>query len=236
MRKYVLTDADGITALGHKLQPGKLIQDTRQKVDLMTKLVGCGSDTPLLATLISSLPSTQARLFQINCWTVSVDPRQPSSYTVVKEVQPVPSVRLDHKLAFGLQVLLSLGSDRDFRSWAQSWLDETDRSPETARALLKTEEKEKAAASELESLTAWGESGTDDTIGHDMDDLAERCGHLVRAAILFPDPSKTDDVAQLVSLALHSLAGVADGKVNLPAMAEQTLASAQQNTRSAANG
>ena len=235
MRKYVLTDAEGVTALGTKLQPGKLVQDTRQKVDLMTKLVGCGSDTPLLATLISSLPAEQARLYQINCWTVSVDPRQPSSYTVVKEVQPVPSVRLEHKLAFGLQVFVSLGSDRDFRSWAQSWLDETDRSPDTAKALLKTEEKEKEAAGELEALTAWGESGTSDNIGHDMDQLAERCGHLVRAAILFPDSSKADDVAQLVSLALANLASVA-GKVNLPAMAEQTMASAQQNTRSAAGG
>ena len=70
---------------------------------------------------------------------------------------------------------------------------------------------------------------------HDMDELAERCDHLVRAAILFPDPSKADDVAQLISLALTSLAGVA-GKVNLPAMAEQTLASAQQSTRGAAGG
>ncbi|OGI40004.1 MAG: hypothetical protein A2140_02690 [Candidatus Muproteobacteria bacterium RBG_16_62_13] len=235
MRKYVLTDAEGVTALGTKLQPGKLVQDTRQKVDLMTKLVGCGSDTPLLATLISSMLSAQARLFQINCWTVSVDPRQPSSYTVVKEVQPVPSVHLEHKLAFGLHVALALGSDRDFRSWAQSWLDETDRSPDTAKTLLKAEEKEKEAAGELEALTAWGESGTDDTIGHDMDELAERCGHLVRAAILFPDSSKADEVAQLISLALANLASAA-GKVNLPALAEQTLASAQQNTRSAANG
>ncbi len=235
MRKYVLTDADGVTALGTKLQPGKLVQDTRQKVDVMTKLVGCGSDSPLLATLVSSLPSEQARLFQINCWTVSVDPRQPSSYTVVKEVQPVPSVQLEHKLAFGLQVFMSLGADRDFRSWAQSWLDETDRSLETARALLKTEEKEKEAASGLAELAAWGESGTDDNIGHDMDELTERCGHLVRAAILFPDPSKADDVAQLISLALANLATMAS-KVNLPAMAEQTLASAQLNTRRAAGG
>lgn len=67
-----------------------------------------------------------------------------------------------------------------------------------------------------------------------MDELAERCGHLVRAAILFPDPSKADDVAQLVSLALANLASVA-GKVNLPALAEQTLASAPPDTRSAAS-
>lgn len=231
MRKYVLTDADGITTLGHKLEPGKLIQDTRQKVDLMSKLVGCGSDTPLLATLISSQPAEQARLFQINCWTVSVDPRQPSSYTVTKEVRPVPSVSLEHKLAFSLQVFVALGSDRDFKSWAQSWLDETDRSPETAKALLKSEEEEKRAAGELEALTAWGETGTDDTLGHDRDQLADRCGHLIRAAILYPDQSKSDDVAQIISLALVNLAIVA-GKVNLAALAEQVMAS-QPPSRSA---
>ncbi|MEK6770867.1 MAG: hypothetical protein AABY62_04400 [Pseudomonadota bacterium] len=234
MRKYVLTDADGVTALGTKLQPGKLVQDTRQKFDLMSKLVGCGSDTPLLATLISSLPAEQARLFQVNCWTVSADPRQPSSYTVTKEVRPVPTVVLEHKLAFGLQVFMALGSDRDFKSWAQSWLDETDRSPETAKALLKTEEEEERASGELEALTAWGETGTDDTLGHDRDELAERCGHLVRAAILYPDKSKSDDVAQIISLALVNLAIVA-GKVNLAALAEQVMADSQPTSRSEAS-
>ena len=235
MRKYVLTDADGITALGHKLEPGKLVQDTRQKVDLMSKLIGCGSDTPLLATLISSLPAEQARLFQINCWTVSVDPRQPSSYTVVKEVRPVPSVVLEHKLAFGLHVFMAFASDRDFKRWAKSWLDETDRSPETAKALLTTEEVERRASGELEALTAWGETGTDDTLGHDHDELAERCGHLIRAAIVYPDQSKSDDVAQMVSLALGDLATVA-GKVNLEALAEQMMATVRRTPHHAAAG
>jgi hypothetical protein len=185
-----------------------------------------------LAALMSPLPSAKARLFQINCWTVSVDPRQPSSYTVVKEVRPVTSVRLEDKLAFGLHVYLALGADRDFKNWARSWLDETDRSPETARTLLKSEEKEKEAASGLAELTAWGESGTDDHIGQDMDKLTERCGHLVRAAILYPEPAKADDAAQLVSLALADLGGYA-GKVNLPAIAEQTLATAPSAARNA---
>lgn len=235
MRKYVLTDAEGITALGHKLEPGKLVQDTRQKVDLMSKLIGCGSDTPLLATLISSLPAERARLFQINCWTVSVDPRQPSSYTVVKEVRPVPSVALEHKLAFGLHVFMALASDRDFKRWAKSWLDETDRSPETAKALLTTEEAEKRASGELEALTAWGETGTDDTLGHDRDELAGRCGHLIRAAIIYPDQSKSDDAAQMVSLALGDLATVA-GKVNLEALAEQMMATVRRTPHHAAAG
>ena len=232
MRKYILTDADGITTLGHKLEPGKLIQDTRQKVDLMSKLVGCGSDTPLLATLISSLPAEQARLFQVNCWTVSADPRQPSSYTVTKEVRPVPPVTLEHKLTFSLQVFVALGSDRDFKRWAQSWLDETDRSPETAKALLKSEEEEKRASGELEALTAWGETGTDDTLGHDHNELAERCGHLLRAAILYPDQSKSDDVAHLISMAMGNLTNVA-GKLNVVALAEQTMADSQPPIRSA---
>jgi len=227
-----LADIDGVTPQGMKLEPGKLVQDSPQKYQQMTRLVGCGSETPLMAALISPLSSQQARLFQINCWTVSTDPRQPSSYTVVKEVKPVPAVMLEHKLAFGLLVVKSIGGDRDFVKWANNWITGADRSQETAQALLKAEEAERQAAADLGDLAAWGQTGTDDQHSQDLDEATQRGSYLLRAAVLYPDASKADEVMELIAQAMSKLAS----RDNLEALAEQAMATAGGKPASAASG
>lgn len=178
MRKYILTDPNGLTPKGQKLQPGKFIEAAHQSKDLLSRIGDCCCDDPLVAVLISPLSANPGcRLFQINCWKVGVDPQQAQTYTVVKEIKPVPQVSLEQKISFALLVMMAVYKNKEYAKWAEGWLAGRDRSLETAQAQRRTAEREIQAAEGLETLAAWGEAG-----GRDAE-LAARLDHLAHAAL-----------------------------------------------------
>ncbi len=184
MRKYVLTDQNGLTPKGQKLQPGKLIEEAHKGKDLLTRLGDCCCDDPLVAVLTSPLSTGPGgcRLFQINCWKVGIDPRQVQSYTVVKEVKPVPPVTLAQKISFALLVMREVYKHKDYAKWAEGWLAGRDRSLATAQTQRRAAEHEIQAAEDLRTLAAWGESGNDVKLAARLDHLTHAALHIARAA------------------------------------------------------
>ncbi len=73
MRKYLLTDTNGCSASGQKLESGKYVQTAAQHDELLKRVGDCCADSPLVAALISPIASENSRLFMINCWNVAVD-------------------------------------------------------------------------------------------------------------------------------------------------------------------
>lgn len=219
MRKYILTDRNGVTTTGQSLQPGKFILNQVDQTALLTNLSGCGGDTPLLAALISPIPTDQARLFNINCWNVAVDPRQPQAYTVVKEIEDLPTVSAEQRLRFALLVARETCPDADFRHWVDLWLAGTNRGAAAAQRLGTELEKEKQAAAELETLGAWGEAGSDSDDARHRQQGMERALHVLQAVQLFADPDKQASIAMEVARTLTGMERFAP-EVNLAALAE----------------
>lgn len=222
MRKYVLTDPDGLTPKGEKLEPGKLVEDARSGKDLLARLGACCCDSPLVAALVSPLPTDGTRMFQINCWKVSADPAQTQTYTVIKEVAPVPRVTLEHKLAFALLALLEVYKNKDFQVWAQGWLSGQDRSFTAAQTMRRLAERELAAADGLEVLAAWGEAGGSDTeTAKDMDRLAHGVLYATRAVELMS--LSRPDARQALEALAQAFAVIMQyaGRIDPAALAEQ---------------
>lgn len=185
MRKYLLTDASGCSASGQKLESGKYVQTAAQHDELLKRVGDCCADSPLAAALISPIASENSRLFMINCWNVAVDQKNGQSYTVVKEITPVPRVQLHHRIAFALRVVTAVYRDADFDKWAQAWLSGADRSAKSAQGVLRATESEKQAAHDLEDLAAWGGAGGVADNSHKANEgNAERAMHVARAAEL----------------------------------------------------
>lgn len=223
MRKYALTDPDGSTPKGERLEPGKFIEDARSGKDLLARLGAYCGDSPLVAALVSPLATEDgARMFQINRWKVSADPTQAQMYTVVKEVTPVPRVTLEQKLAFALLVLLQVYKNKNFQVWAQRRLSGEDRSFNAAQTMRHLAERELAAADDLEVLAAWGVAGGSDTeTAKDMDRLAHGVLHAARAAELLslsrPDARQAGEELMQAFAAIMQYAG----RIDLAALAKQ---------------
>jgi len=222
MRKYILTDRDGHTAQGQHLTAGKFVQRDHQHKDVLSMVSGCCGDTPLLATLLAPFPSREARLFQINCWNISVDKRQTDSYTVIKEVTPVPPVSLEHRMRFALTALQRAFHNPDFRQWAANWLVDTDRTKSTAESLKKKLGQEQMATDELEVLAAWGESGDSNHMAQDLDEQLHSALHAIQAVVLYADSAPEIAIGRELAAALGNVS-VLGGKEALSSLADQLL-------------
>jgi hypothetical protein len=221
MRKYILTDSRGNTAQGHKLTPGKFIQRDRKASDPLSKLTACCCETPLLAALASPIPAGAARLYQINCWNVSVDRRQADSYTVIKELTPVPAVTLDDKMRFTLTALHRTHPDRDFAQWAEAWLNGTGRRHADIEAVMRNLDKEQKVSDQLESLAAWGATGGDDSATlRQQDDLLHSAMHALHAALQMADGAAEEQVGRELAAALGDFSLLGDVHA-LTTLAEQ---------------
>jgi len=194
MRSYVLTDAQGRTASGVKLEPGRFVQQADAIKQLASRLADSCCDTPLLAALVSPFPASQAKMFMINCWNVAVDPNNAQSYTVVKEMIPVPAVNLEQKLTFALLVLKEMCPNAEFRAWAGNWLSDEDRSARAAAAAREGAEKELHAD-------------------------VERVRHVARAAEIAASGGDIEGFAEIAK-ALSGLRGFAPN-LNLGVLAER---------------
>lgn len=219
MRKYILTDRNGVTTTGQSLQPGKFILNQVDQAALLTNLSGCGGDTPLLAVLISPVPAGQARMFHINCWNVAVDPKQPQAYTVIKEIEGLPAVSTEQRLRFALLVAKETCADKDFRRWADLWLAGADRGAAAAQRMRVELEKEKQAEAELETLGAWGEASGDSSEAQHHREGTNRALHVLHAVQLSAEPDKEASMVREVARALAGMERFAP-EVNLAALAE----------------
>jgi hypothetical protein len=227
MRKYIATDSRGQTINGHKLTPGKFVENKADKKDLVSRIGECCCDSALLAALVSPFASDQSKLFMINCWNVAVDPSSAQSYTVIKDVTPVPSVSLEQKIDFAADFISRIYKNDQFRRWAGMWLGNEDRTGLSAKEMHKIIQKEIQAASDLEALTAWGETGgNDENIIHDMDEVAQRALHVVRAVECYASAAPdTKQAAREISKALIGL-GTYSQSIDFVSLAEELVGNA----------
>ncbi len=224
MRKYIATDESGRTATGHKLEPGKFIENAGSQTDPLSRISDDCCDSPLLAVLTSPFPAGKTKMFMINRWKVAVEPVSAQSYTVIKEVASVPSVNVDQKLIFALVLIKKIYKDSDFRDWAGKWLSGEDRTAASAEIIKKATAEHIKAAADLRALKAQYETDRDDEeIVKLLDDIAQRALHVVTAAELAAGNSQdAEQAAREVSRALIGI-GCFGRVINLVTLAEKVV-------------
>jgi hypothetical protein len=236
MRKYIFTNANSQTAQGQQLAPGKFVHRDQKTRDVLTRISACCGDTPLLAIMLSPFPSAAGKMFQINCWNISVDPKHADSYTVIKEVNSSLRVTLEDKMRFALTAIRRNYRNDDFSRWSEDWIAGVDRTRAAAEAMLAKLRSEQKASEDLEELTAWGETGSDDTaMVHKMDEQMHSIVHVLHAAVQMADGAPEEQVGREVAAALGdpSLLG---GREALAALADQMYLSQLQTGQAAGNG
>jgi len=226
MKKYVLTNDTGDTGTGVKVKVGKFVHDAAQHAALLARLTSC-AENPGLAALVSPILPVNTKLFQVHSWNVAVgDPGQAQNYTVIKEMPVVPQATLEMRLMFALLVLKEMINNREFRSWAEDWIANKDRSAAAAANVRKALEGEHEASAELEELAAWGAASTDDlkTV-QNLDEQDQRGLHAVQAAELAADRGyNSEDVSRAIANALLGVSKAA-GKIDLQALATRVMGS-----------
>lgn len=229
MRKFVVTDAQGVTANGTRIEAGKLTHTVGAVDDVCSRIVNLCADSPLLAALQNSSNSPDAgkRLFQIDQWEVSVTSDQPRAYTVIKEV-PFQEVSLQQKLVFAILALAEVYGDPMYVKWSNGWLSGADRGATAARAVEQAAFKEIAAADTLEALQAHGDiSQKDLQATGEKANYAKRVIAVTRAAQFAAnnDPASQAEVAKLAAVATAGMSQ-AGKKAELNAAAERAVKAA----------
>lgn len=229
MRKFVVTDAQGVAANGTRIEAGKLTHTVGAANDLCSRVAKLCADSPLLAALQSSSNSPDAgkRLFQMDQWEVSVTGGQPRAYTVIKEV-PFQEVSLQQKLVFAILALAEVYGDPMYVKWSNGWLSGADRGATAARAVEQAAFKEIAAADTLEALQAHGDiSQKDLQATGEKANYAKRVIAVTRAAQFAAndDPASLAEVAKLAVMATAGLSQ-AGKKAELNAAAERAVKAA----------
>jgi hypothetical protein len=236
MRKYIFTNAGGQTAQGQQLAPGKFIHRDQKTRDVLSRITACCGDTPLLAIMLSPFSSASGKMFQINCWNISVDPKHADSYTVIKEVNSSLQVTLEDKMHFALTAIRRNYRNDDFSQWSEGWISGMDRTRAAAEAMLARLRTEQKANDELGELTAWGETGSDDTaLVHKMDEQMHSIVHVLHAAVQMADGTPEEQVGRELAAALGdpSLLG---GREALAALADQLYISQHHPGQAVGNG
>ncbi len=229
MRKFVVTDAQGVAANGTRIEAGKLTHAVGAANDVYTRVAKLSADSPLLAALQnpSTSPDAGMRLFQMDQWEVSVTSDQPRAYTVIKEV-PFQEVSLQQKLVFAILALAEVYGDPMYVKWSNGWLSGADRGATAARVIEQAALKEIAAADTLEALQAHGDiSQKDLQATGEKANYARRVIAVTRAAQLAAnnDPASQAEVAKLAAMATTGLSQ-AGKKLELSAAAERAVKAA----------
>ncbi|MBI5612422.1 MAG: hypothetical protein HY942_05075 [Gammaproteobacteria bacterium] len=226
MRKFVVSDAHGVTANGTKIEAGKYTHTVGASNDVYSHVARLCADSPLLAALQNPSNSTDAgkRLFQVDQWEVSVTSDQPRAYTVIKEV-PFQDVGLQQKLVFAILALGEVYGDPLYVKWSNAWVSGADRGANAAHVIEQAALKEIAAADTLEALQAHGDiSQKDLQATGEKANYAKRVIAVTRAAQLSvnDDPATQAEVAKLAAMATAGLSQ-AGKRVDLSAVAERAI-------------
>lgn len=227
MRKYIVTDAQGIAANGKRVSVGKVTHPVGAPNDVYTPVAKLCADSPLLAVLQgSSHPSsTGQRLFQIDQWEVSVTGDKPRAYTVIKELPAPQAIGLRQRLAFAILALAEVYREPPFLKWADQWLTGADRSASAAHQVELSTGGAVESADTLEVLQAHGELSQGDLQAlTQTGDLATRVIAVTRAAQLAAsdDPASQAEAAKLVAQATLGLSQ-AGKRLDLGAIAERAV-------------
>ena len=225
MRKYILTDAQGMTANGKKVAVGKVTHPVGAPNDVYSPIARLCSDSPLLAVLQNPLyrPDSGQRLFQIDQWEVSVTGDKPRAYTVIKELPPPQPVTPQQQLAFALLALAEVYQDPDYLKWVGNWLSGTDRGAVAAHQIEVSAGSAIESADALEVLEAHGEISQNDLQRtKERADHANRVIAVARAAQLAA-ADDTASQAEAVKLAVQATLGLSQAgkKLDLGAVAER---------------
>jgi hypothetical protein len=127
-------------------------------------------------------------------------------------------------MQFTLLALKGIVTHPQFRTWAENWIGNTDRSVAANQQIRKELESEHQASEDLELLAAWGASSSDDlkTV-HNMEEQTQRALHVLRAAELAEGGvSNADAVAAELAMALKDIVQEAN-KHDLQTLAERVL-------------
>jgi hypothetical protein len=225
VRKYILTDAQGMTANGKKVTVGKVTHPVGAPNDIYSPIARLCSDSPLLAVLQNPLyrPDAKQCLFQIDQWEVSVTGDKPRAYTVIKELTAPPTVTPRQQLAFAILALAEVYQDPGYLKWAGNWLSGVDRGAVAAHNIEVNAAGAIDSADALEVLEAHGEISQNDLLRtKESGDHANRVIAVARAAQL----AAADDTAsqtEAVKLAAQATLGLSHvgKKLDLGAVAER---------------
>ena len=144
MKLYKLTDQNAQTMNGTQWGPG-----VTHETDGTGSLCGPGwlhaYEHPLLAVLFNPIHADfySPRMFDAEGSGASLRDEQlkigVTSLTTIREI-PFPEITIEHRVKFAIMCALNVCSGPGFISWANSWLDGTDRSAEAADAAAKASE------------------------------------------------------------------------------------------------
>ncbi len=226
MRKYILTDAQGVAANGKKVAIGKLAHSVGAPNDVYFQVAKLCADSPLLAALQNPLyrPDLGQHLFQIDQWEVSVTGDRPRAYTTIKELS-LPEVTPRQKMAFAILALGEAYRDQVYLKWANNWLSGADRGAIAAHEIEQSAAKEAESADTLEVLEAHGDiSQSDLQVTKERIDHAKRVIAVARAAqfATADDPASQSEAVKLAAQATVGLIH-AGKKLDLSAVAERAV-------------
>lgn len=227
MRKYILTDSQGIAANGKRVTVGKVTHAIRAPNDVYSLVVKLCADSPLLAVLQnpSYRPSGGHRLFQINQWEVSVSGDTPRAYTVIKELPAPPAVTLRQQLAFAVLALAEVYREPAYLKWADNWLSGADRGAIAAHDIELGAAGAIESADTLEVLQAHGEISQGDLRAiKERVEYANRIIAVTRAAQLASadDPASQPEAVKLAAQATQGLSQAGE-RLDLSTVAERAV-------------
>jgi len=220
MRKFAFANASGLTPDNVQLKPGKFMTDVGSEEDLMLKTVHSAGGSAELAALVTPQDTKKARLklFSIEQWAIDPNVKNGKVYLVVKEVE-APVVRMEQKLQFAIATVSNLVKDKAFRKWASAWLNNEDRSQESAQKISRLAGEELEG---IDNLVAMGIS-----TGQSHEEMQNQKNALARitavsgAAALATDASESDEeVGKLLSVAIDGIQDIFKGD-NLIKLAEK---------------
>jgi hypothetical protein len=138
MKFYKLLKQDMTSHNDTKWELNKTITVTKEGTEMCTDQVLHCYNHPLLALIFNPLHAdiSNPRLFEINVDAiVNTDGLKyaSKSQTLIKELT-IPEISLEQKVEFAIRVAKLVYKDTKWNTWADNWLDKSDRTKESARA------------------------------------------------------------------------------------------------------
>jgi len=138
MKFYKLLTQDMTSYNKTKWELNKTITVTKEGTEMCTDQVLHCYNHPLLAILFNPIHAniSNPRLFEINVdEIVNTDGLKYASkgQTLIKELT-IPEISLEQRIEFGIRVAKLVFKDTNWNTWADNWLDKSDRTKESASA------------------------------------------------------------------------------------------------------
>jgi hypothetical protein len=165
MKFYKLLTQDMTSYNKTKWELNKTITVTKEGTEMCTDQVLHCYNHPLLAILFNPIHAniSNPRLFEINVdEIVNTDGLKyaSKSQTLIKELI-IPEITTEQRIEFAIRVVKLVYKDTNWNTWADNWLDKSDRTKESARAAYTY------AANAAASAAAWAASASDAAADYD---------------------------------------------------------------------